>query len=386
MIDKEGNTAKPLQENATTVQTHFANEVFGRTSKYDPAALNSLPQLTEKPDLGRPPSFAEINIAIDQMASHKAAGKNGIPAEAFKALDEPNRAIFHALLCKYWNLGEFDCDEWHVTMLKLLPKKGNQQLPKNWRPIALLDVLSKILSSIIASRLDRHAQDVGLPEQTGFSSNRNTSDGIFALKIALQNCKAMNRNSHVVFVDLVKAFDSVNRELLWLVLEKYGVPKTLIQVIEKMYTNNVIESRINGIKISLDSISGVKQGDNLAPVLFLFAIQAALNQMDAKWNTTLTDMTVTDKMTTRPTTRKTLPTISFSCSLFADDSAFLFDCRDEMICGMRLVVRCFANFGLEVHLGTGSVSSKIEAMFFPNQNSDPLVCQGQKVFGRVCLN
>jgi hypothetical protein len=122
--------AKTLQENTTTVQTHFADEVFGRTSKYDPAALNSLPQLTENQDLGRPPSFAEINIAIDQMASHKAAGKNGIPAEAFKALDEPNRTIFHALLCKYWNLGEFDCDEWHVTMLKLLPKKGNQRLPK----------------------------------------------------------------------------------------------------------------------------------------------------------------------------------------------------------------------------------------------------------------
>jgi Reverse transcriptase (RNA-dependent DNA polymerase) len=81
----------------------------------------------------------------------------------------------------------------------------------------------KILSSIIARRLDQHAQDVGLPEQTGFSLNRNTSDGIFALKIALQNCKAINRDSHVVFVDLVKAFDSVNRELLWLVLAKYGV-------------------------------------------------------------------------------------------------------------------------------------------------------------------
>jgi hypothetical protein len=53
MMDKEGNTAKTLQENAKTVQTHFADEVFGRTSKYDPAALDSLPQLTENPELGR---------------------------------------------------------------------------------------------------------------------------------------------------------------------------------------------------------------------------------------------------------------------------------------------------------------------------------------------
>jgi hypothetical protein len=68
-----------------------------------------------------------------------------------------------------------------------------------------------------------------------------------------------------------------------------------------------------------------------------------------------------------------LPSISFSRSLFANDSAFLFNRREEMIRSMSLVVHCFANFGLEVHLGTGSVPSKTEAMFFPIQNSDPLV-------------
>jgi phage repressor protein C with HTH and peptisase S24 domain len=65
MVVKEGETAKTLQENAKTIQTHFADEVFGHTSKYDPAALHSLLQLTKNPDLGRPPSFAEINIAVD---------------------------------------------------------------------------------------------------------------------------------------------------------------------------------------------------------------------------------------------------------------------------------------------------------------------------------
>jgi hypothetical protein len=158
--------------------------------------------------------------------------------------------------------------------------------------------------------------------------------------------------------------------MLWLVLAKYGIPATLIRVIEKMYTDSVIELKVNGIKITFNSLSGVRQGDNLTPVLFLFAIQAALNQMDAEWNTALTELTMSDKMTTRPT-KKSLPCMSFSCSLFADDSAFLFVCREEMICGMQLVVRCFANFGLEVHLGTRTVSSKTEAMFYPSQTSDP---------------
>jgi Reverse transcriptase (RNA-dependent DNA polymerase) len=364
MINKDGIVAQTLQENANTVQAHFSEEVFGRTSAYDPQALTSLPLLPEVSSLGFPPSRSELDTAINHMASHKAPGKNGIPAEAYKALNEQNRTTIHTLLLKYWTQGEFDSADWHTTMLKLLPKKGNLRLPKNWRPIALLDVLSKILSSIIARRLDRHAQTVGLPEQSGFSSHRNTSDSTFALKVALQARKALNRASHVVFVDIVKAFDSVNREMLWLVLSKYGVPWTLIAVIKKMYAHSQIESRVNGIKICFDSLSGVKQGDNLAPVLFLFAIQAALNQMDAEWDTAKTELTMSDKMTTRPT-RKTLPTMTFSRSLFADDSAFLFTHREDAIQGMRTVVRCFANFGLQVHLGNGTDRSKTEAMFFP---------------------
>lgn len=115
-------------------------------------------------------------------------------------------------------------------MLKMLPNKLYQRLPKNWRLSALLDV-SKILSSIIARLLDQQTRNVGLPEQTSFWSNQKTSDGTFALKIALQYRNA-NRHSHVVFGDLVKAFDSVNCEILF---SKYGVPETL--VIRKMYVN-----------------------------------------------------------------------------------------------------------------------------------------------------
>jgi hypothetical protein len=143
MIDKDGNVAKTLQENAHTVQQHLSEEVFGRTSKYDPNALESLPQLNENHDLGRIPSIAGLNTAIDRMDSFKPQETMASPAEAFKALDPTNRKIFHALLCKYWENDEFNSNDWHVTILKLLPKKGNQRLPKNWRPIALLDVLQK---------------------------------------------------------------------------------------------------------------------------------------------------------------------------------------------------------------------------------------------------
>jgi len=59
-----------------------------------------------------------------------------------------------------------------------------------------------------------HMLRVGLPEQAGFTKGRSCADATAALKIALQQQRNANNDSYVLFLDLVKAFDSVNRELL----------------------------------------------------------------------------------------------------------------------------------------------------------------------------
>ena len=57
----------------------------------------------------------------------------------------------------------------------------------------------------------------------------------------------------------------------------------MVTVIQKLYTNIEIICNVNGVIIGFKSLSGVKQGDNLAPILFLFAIQAALEHMSKDW-------------------------------------------------------------------------------------------------------
>jgi hypothetical protein len=131
---------------------------------------------------------------------------------------------------------EYDIPTWHNVSLKLLPKKGDLSLLKNYRPISLLNVLSKILSSIMVSRMNDHLEKKGLQEQAGFMKGRGCSDATATLKMTLQNLRAANQISFVLFVDIVKAFDSVNRDMLWKILEKYGIPEKTIKTIKKMYT------------------------------------------------------------------------------------------------------------------------------------------------------
>ena len=97
--------------------------------------------------------------------------------------------------------------------------------------------------------------------------------------MTLQHLRAANHDSFVLFVDIVKAFDSVNREMLWKILEKYGIPEKVIATIKKMYTDINIKLSIEDAELIFKSISGVKQGNNLEPVLFLFVVQAAIETM-----------------------------------------------------------------------------------------------------------
>ena len=157
--------------------------------------------------------------------------------------------------------------------------------PKNWRPIQLiLDSFRKLIAASIAHRLDEYlVEEIGLQTQHGFSSSRGCPDATSSLKIALEQLRYANQEAFVLFVDLVKAFDSVNRELLWKILSNIGVPDSTIKVIKKAYTNITITGKVNGVKFELESTSGVQQGCPLSLVLFLFAMQAVLESMDKVW-------------------------------------------------------------------------------------------------------
>ena len=89
--------------------------------------------------------------------------------------------------------------------------------------------------------------------------------------------------SWVVFLDLVKAFNTVNHELILKLLAKYGVPANVIRVIKKLYTNFNLKLKIGDITEIIPYLTGVKQGDALAPTLFLFIMQAMAENVLNIW-------------------------------------------------------------------------------------------------------
>eukprot|EP00978_Attheya_sp_CCMP212_P047039 scaffold421192_cov59-Attheya_sp.AAC.2 len=92
---------------------------------------------------------------------------------------------------------------------------------------------AKIQSSIISKRLLEQLLRIGIETQYGCIPGRGCTDALFGIKNALQQRKQHDLDTWTVFVDLVKAFDTADHQLLFKILGKYGIPPAMIKVIEK---------------------------------------------------------------------------------------------------------------------------------------------------------
>ena len=150
-------------------------------------------------------------------------------------------------------------------------KKGEKDNMNNYRPIALLPVMSKIFEKVINERITKILNDRGYIDenQYGFRKKHSTEDAI--LKFVDQIEKELSDKKHVVsvFVDVTKAFDSCDHEILIKKIEKIGLTGKSLDVIKSYLKDREQEVWVNGICGGMYKINiGVGQGTILGPTFF----------------------------------------------------------------------------------------------------------------------
>jgi hypothetical protein len=116
-------------------------------------------------------------------------------------------------------------EEWRRGLLIKIPEKGDRTRCSNWRGITLLPVPSKILTRIILNRIKQAVEIMVRKEQAGFRTNRSCVDHINILRIIIEQSMEWNSPLYMIFVDLEKAFDKVNKDKMQKILQKFSIPQ-----------------------------------------------------------------------------------------------------------------------------------------------------------------
>ena len=148
---------------------------------------------------------------------------------------------------------------------------GDANNPENYRPITILSCFGKLFTAVLNQRLtnflDQH--DIIEENQAGFRSGYSTLDHIFTLHSLIEILKFKKTKLYCAFVDFSKAFDSVWRGGLWMKLLGNSINGKIFQIIFNLYQNIKSCVMYSGSQSSFfQSFCGVRQGENLSPVLF----------------------------------------------------------------------------------------------------------------------
>ncbi|XP_063598682.1 uncharacterized protein LOC134775152 [Penaeus indicus] len=265
---------------------HFST-LLNQTSAVADEALEGIQQCPIILELDAPPNTAETVAAVKQLQTGKAPGPDGIPAEVFKAGGEALITHLTRLFQVFWANGKLPQDFRDANIIHLYKNKGDRSSCDNHRRISLLSIAGKILARTLLNRITKHILDDMVSEsQCGFRKQRGTVDMVFAIRQIQEKCVEQHHDLHLLFIDLTKAFDTVNRPALWAILSKLGSPPRFVEIIRSFHDGMLGRVIENGdASDPFPVANGVKQGCVLAPTLFslLFAqmLSAALAQTSA---------------------------------------------------------------------------------------------------------
>ena len=212
----------------------------------------------------------EVLGAINRLKLRAASGSDEILPEMMKCtpryLINPIVALFNQIFTtsKYPKV-------WNKSIVIPIYKKGDPSVPDNYRGISLTSCFSKVFTCIITDRLNDWVETNNLlgEEQAGFRRGYSTIDNVFVLHSIIQRYLLRRRKVYVAFVDLKKAFDRVDRKILWEILGKYGLEGRLLEMVKAIYHQVQCCVRCNNTYGDVFECNcGLKQGCKMSPILF----------------------------------------------------------------------------------------------------------------------
>ena len=224
--------------------------------------------------LSLPITEEEIRENIVKLKNNRAPGIDGFSGEYYKAYVNELTPV----LCKVYNYAltkEDPPGSWSEAIISVIHKDNKDPTQcASYRPISLLCVDLKILTSIIAKRIQNYIHKLVKPDQTGFINNRQGVDNVRRALNLQASAAKRDTPSMLLSLDAEKAFDRVDWTFLQQTLRYMGFNNTFVKWIGIFYKNPRSKVRVNGHCSDFFPLGrGTRQGDSMSPSLFALSIE-----------------------------------------------------------------------------------------------------------------
>ncbi len=163
---------------------------------------------------------------------------------------------------------------------KLLYKDDDKDVPKNYRPITVLEVLYRLICDITQNRMVHLYPKMFHPTQAGFLKKRSATQNVLYVRFIVEKAIQQKRTLYIMFIDLRKAFYRVDREVVYEVMKAKGLPQEWVQWIKTLAENIVTHIAVGkDFTEDVNFWAGVPRGGPLSPMMFNMIIELLISEL-----------------------------------------------------------------------------------------------------------
>ena len=293
VFDENGNILYKKCEVLSRWRNYF-DKLLNHSSTMAEDIDQYLPDSVNEPfsELDEPFTIAEVVYAILKCKNNKAAGPDNLVIECSKIMIRIEKndvcevteyaTLITTIINKMMDEGVVP-SIWKDVIIAVVPKGGDNRVCENNRGISLQSHMGKVIESVIETRLNKYI--VALPNginetQYGGMNGKSTEDASFISTLMTESAMDRGVIIYKCYIDLVKAYDRVNRKVLFKILERRGVPLKILNLIKALHYEVKARVRIDGeLTEPFQLGAGLKQGGVLSVLLWSIYMGAIVEKV-----------------------------------------------------------------------------------------------------------